>query len=61
MSDSKSKRELLRDKVVNLVKEFVKNEGDITQWDIEQLFGKSGENIISPALVKLPISFCQKE
>jgi hypothetical protein len=34
-----SKRELLKDKVVNLVKEFIQTEGGITIDDLQKLFG----------------------
>jgi len=35
----KSKREQLKDKVIALVKEFVKTEGGISLSDLEALFG----------------------
>ena len=34
-----SKREALKEKVVNLVKEFIQKEGGITLKDLEALFG----------------------
>jgi hypothetical protein len=34
-----SKREILKDKVVDLVKEFIKTEGGLTQKDLSILFG----------------------
>ena len=39
MPELKSKREMLRDKVVDLGKEFIKAEGGITPYDLEALFG----------------------
>jgi hypothetical protein len=34
-----SKKEILKDKVVQLVKEFMASEGGITPYDLEALFG----------------------
>ncbi|MGA7577534.1 MAG: hypothetical protein ACLQUW_15850 [Desulfobaccales bacterium] len=39
MSKTESKREILKDKVVELVKEFIKTEGGISPYDLEVLFG----------------------
>ncbi len=36
---TQSKKEILKDKVVALVKDFVKTEGDITLADLKALFG----------------------
>jgi hypothetical protein len=35
----KSKKEILRDKVITLVKDFLINKGGITACDLESLFG----------------------
>jgi hypothetical protein len=50
-----SKRELLRDKVVDLVKEFIKNEGGITVSDLAALFGPVDE--VANVLGSLPITY----
>jgi cyanate lyase len=50
----KSKREQLKDKVVALVKEFVKTEGGITFTDLESLFGRdSGFMTAISAILKI--------
>ncbi len=59
MSESQNKRELLKDKVINLVKEFIKTEGGITPYDLEALFGSispaSQFNEVAIALAEMPI------
>lgn len=58
MSDLESKRELLKDKVVNLVKEFIKREGGITPNDIHSLFGVPFVNgDVATALGELPLTY----
>lgn len=55
----KSQREKLRDRVVDLVKEFVASEGGITISDIGVLFG-SPDNFdqnVTSALTSLPFKF----
>jgi hypothetical protein len=52
----KSKRELLRDKVVDLVKEFVNSdEGGVTGEDLRRLFGPDLAKV-SGALAKIKMS-----
>jgi hypothetical protein len=55
-----SPREILKDKVVQLVKEFIKTEGGITPYDLEALFGSispvSQFNEVANALAKNLIS-----
>jgi len=52
------KKDQLKDKVVALVKEFVKTEGGITQNDLRVLFGDpfSPSAEVAAVLSKLPIS-----
>jgi hypothetical protein len=38
-TQAQNKREILKDKVVALVKDFVKTEGGLTQYDLQTLFG----------------------
>lgn len=54
---SESKRELLRDKVVDLVKEFVKTEGGFTHADLIKLFGGPPFSEVGAAIAKLNMSF----
>jgi hypothetical protein len=58
MSENKSKRELLKDKVVDLVKEFIKAEGGITQRDLKLLFGDFPNQQVATALSEINIMFC---
>lgn len=59
MNESKSKREILKGKVIDLVKDFIKTEGEITFYDLEVLFGKHslGINVneVATVLSELPI------
>jgi hypothetical protein len=55
MNEDKNKRDLLRDKVVGLVKEFIKTEGEISLFDLEKLFGSYNQSEVSFALAGLPI------
>jgi hypothetical protein len=48
----KSKREILKDKVVALVKDFIKTEGGITLQDLESLFGLNPHQEIIAALYR---------
>lgn len=58
MSPSKSKREILKAQIIELVKEFVKKEGGITGYDIQALFGPvSLYNEIATELGNVPIIF----
>lgn len=41
-AEGQSKKEMLKEKVVALVKEFVKTEGGITPYDLQKLFGSPG-------------------
>ena len=50
---TKPKLEVLRDKVIEMVLEFIKTEGDITFQDLKILFG-IGE--VRRALDKMPIT-----
>ncbi len=54
-----SKRELLKQKVLELVKIFVETEGGITMSDLNLLFGEPGlsGNKIASALAQLPVKF----
>lgn len=63
-----SKKEILKDKVVALVKDFIQTEGGITQDDLEILFGNPYNPIkakdymrfgIAAALSEIPISFSE--
>jgi hypothetical protein len=60
MSEDKAKRELLKDKVVDLVRTFIKTEGGITPYDLEALFGPISPvcqvNEVANALAVKPIS-----
>jgi hypothetical protein len=65
-----SKREILRDKVVALVKDFIKTEGGISQDDLQVLFGnpvdpqKTREFImfgVAAALGGIPVSFSEQK
>lgn len=47
-----NKKEILKDKVVALVKEFVQTEGSINLEDLEELFGIRGQHEIAAALGK---------
>jgi hypothetical protein len=57
--EEKNKREILRGRVVDLVKEFVASEGGMPQSDLTTLFGypdSFGDNVAS-ALASLPLKF----
>lgn len=68
-TQAQSKREMLKDKVVALVKDFIKTEGGISQDDLQILFGNPNdprkakdfmvEGVIA-ALTDLPISFSEQ-
>lgn len=49
-TQAQSKREILKDKVVALVKDFVQTEGGITPADIEALFGHNPHYEVITAL-----------
>ncbi len=55
-----NKREVLKDKVVKLVREFMAKEGGITIFDLHALFGLPSPtddyNEVATALAILPIS-----
>jgi hypothetical protein len=53
--EAKSPREILKDKVVALVKDFIKTEGGITIADIQKLFGDSPHCEIVTALLSLKV------
>lgn len=58
MSEELNKRELLKDKVVDLVKEFIKTEGGINPNDIQALFGPPLiHSELATALGELPIRY----
>jgi len=58
MNEPQSKREILRDKVVDLVKQFIKTEGGINPNDIQLLFGPPlVYSEIATALSALPIIY----
>jgi len=50
-----TKKEQLKDKVVALVKEFLKTEGGLTQNDLQSLFGQWPHQEVATALADLPI------
>lgn len=52
MTNKQSQREILKAKVVNLVKDFVHTEGGINLEDLEELFGIRGQHEIAAALGK---------
>lgn len=52
----KSKLDGLRDQIIELVKDFVDHEGDISLGDLGELFGPSGLTIYA-TLLNSPISF----
>jgi hypothetical protein len=56
--EDQNKRELLKDKVVDLVKMFIKAEGGITPYDLEALFGSisPSSHEVAAALAVQPIS-----
>lgn len=61
MSKSPTKRELLKDKVVCLVKEFINTEGGITGYALQALFGPiSLYNEVATALGEIPITFLSR-
>jgi hypothetical protein len=55
MNESKSNREILKDQVVELVKEFIKTEGGITADDLKKLFGH--HSVVQMALGQVQINF----
>lgn len=57
MSQELKKSELLKDKVVDLVKRFVNTEGGITQYDLKILFGERPHQEVATALAEVPIKF----
>jgi hypothetical protein len=56
----KSKREILKTQVVELVKEFIKTKGGITPYDLEALFGSMSPvcqfNEVAAALGQMELS-----
>jgi len=52
---AESKKEILRDKVVKLAKEFISSEGGISQKDLESLFGYWSNTEIAHTLAGLSI------
>jgi hypothetical protein len=55
----KSKRDILRDRVVDLVVEFIKSEAGISQYDLQILFYNRSEKAVFAALDRMPIIFPQ--
>ena len=59
METVESKKELLKSKVVKLVETFVNEEGGVTSFDLQNLFGNPVEsgivNEVSCALAGLPL------
>ncbi len=53
----KSKREILKDKVVELVINFVASEAGLSQGDLERLFGYRTGSEIAAALAEISIIF----
>lgn len=51
----RSKKDQLKDKVVALVKEFIANEGGISQRALWELFGFHNDHEVAAALAQLPI------
>lgn len=56
-----SKREILKDKVIALVNEFVKTEGGITSVDLQMLFGPPCSPFGGPPLYEIAYAIGQKE
>jgi hypothetical protein len=54
-TQEQSKRKILKEKVVALVKDFIKTEGGISQADLWELFGLN-DHEIAAALAELPLS-----
>lgn len=54
-----TKKEQLKDKVVTLVKDFIKTEGGISQEDLQCLFGSTlyTHSEVATALSKTPLAF----
>ena len=54
-----NKREILKDKVVALVRNFVETEGGITQIDLLVLFGAPASiySEVATALAEFPVTF----
>jgi len=68
-TQQKSKREILKEKVVSLVKDFLKTEGGITQDDLQVLFGNPNDprkakefmtSGVADALAEVPILFSEQ-
>jgi hypothetical protein len=56
-TQAQNKREILKDQVVTLVKEFTKTEGELTLADLHKIFGDSPFSEVNLALLSLPIKF----
>ena len=54
---TQSKRAILRDRVVDLVVEFVNQEGDISQNDLEYVLGRPFEKSVTFHLTQIPTIF----
>jgi len=58
-TQAQNKREILKDKVVSLVKDHLTNEGGITSYDLNVLFGSPSrgieQNEIATTLAQIPI------
>ncbi|MGP0046941.1 MAG: hypothetical protein ACLPVJ_19310 [Syntrophobacteraceae bacterium] len=59
MESTESPKELLKNKVVALVMEYVRGEGGMTIRDLKDLFGGGSpiDNSVASALEKIPICF----
>ncbi len=55
-TQAQSKREILKDKVVVLVKDFIQTEGGISFLDLESLFGRDSEFMVALSAI-LMVSF----
>ena len=53
----KSKRDILRDQAVELVKEFVNTAGGINRYDLHALFGHPIKGSVAAVLFKISIRF----
>lgn len=57
IQQQKSKREILKGKVVALVKDFVTSEGGISQNDLWELFGFHRDHEVAASLAQLHLFY----
>lgn len=51
------KRDVLRDRVVDLVVKYANEEGGMSQSDLEEVLGRSFSHSVTSALLKIPTEF----